>query len=296
MNAFIRSTFRFIPVSQSVLFTQVVNENLIVFLGKLDTLDGDYNPFASGRGKTQFMNTSLILPVHGVPTVPMATLGAGAVILVEGMPFAQVLVLNATDTTTTSGFDELFADGAVILGGVNIPVPIAGKMGIHSFNGAWNSMTHTSLGQDPRVITGRIPIATTAGSWVMWWSGAQYLYQDPSDPMKGWGLFGRAGASQGETNPIEHFFNFGIGGQSPLPGRENDQFGIGWFYNRFSNELGPIAVGLLDLRSSSSGVEIYYNYAVTPHFLLTPDLQVIEPGTNRANTAFLLGLRAQIIF
>ena len=29
---------------------------------------------------------------------------------------------------------------------------------------------------------------------------------------------------------------------------------------------------------------------------VTPDLQVIEPGTNRANTALLFGLRVQINF
>jgi porin len=103
-------------------------------------------------------------------------------------------------------------------------------------------------------------------------------------------------ASQPKTNPIQYFLNFGIGGQSPLAGRENDQFGIGWYYNRFSNDLGPIATARLDRRSSTTGVEIYYNYAVTPCFLVTPDLQVIEPGSNRAKTAVIAGVRAQIVF
>lgn len=61
------------------IFTKVVNEQVTTFFGKIDTLDGDRNPFASGRGKRQFMNTSLLLPVGGLPTVPLATLGAGAV-------------------------------------------------------------------------------------------------------------------------------------------------------------------------------------------------------------------------
>ena len=280
----------------NVLFTQVVNENLTVVFGKLDTLDGDRNPFASGRGKTQFFNTSLIEPVLGIPTVPFATLGAGAVFSVDGMPAAQLLVLNATDTTTTSGFNELFEDGVAILGGVNVPVPIAGKMGIHSFNGAWNSKTFTSLGQDPRVIGQNATLATSEGSWALWWSGAQYLYQDPCDPMKGWGLFGRFGASDGDTNPIQYFANAGIGGQSPFRGRKNDLFGIGWFYNRFSSSLGAIATNRLGLEEAATGVEIYYNYAVTPYCFVTPDLQVIEPGTNNASTALLLGLRVQVDF
>ena len=280
----------------NVLFTQVVNKNLTILFGKLDTLDGDRNPFASGRGKTQFFNTSLIEPVLGIPTVPFATLGAGAILSVDGMPFAQLLVLNATDTTTTSGFDELFRDGVALLGGVNVPVPIAGKMGIHSFNGAWNSKTLTSLGQDPRVIGGNAPIATSEGSWAVWWSGAQYLYQDQCDPMKGWGLFGRFGASDRDTNPIQYFANAGIGGQSPFRGRKNDLFGIGWFYNRFSSNIGAPATTQLGLEDAATGVEIYYNYAVTPYCFVTPDLQVVEPGTSNASTALILGLRAQVIF
>lgn len=280
----------------NVLFTQVVNENLMVLFGKLDTLDGDRNPFASGRGKTQFMNTSLVEPVAGIPTVPFATLGAGAVFLVDGLPAAQVLVLNATNTITTSGFDELFAEGAAVLGGVNVPLPIAGKLGIHSFTAAWNSKTFTSLGQDPRIITGNVPIAAHDGSWVAWWSGTQYLYQDPNDPMKGWGLFGRLGMAEPRTSPIESFMNFGIGGQSPIAGRENDLFGVGWFYNRSSGELGPIATGLLGIGNYSTGVELFYNYAVTPYFRVSPDLQIIEPAATQANTALILGVRCQIDF
>jgi len=278
----------------NILFTQVVNESLTVMFGKLDTLDGDRNPFASGRGKTQFLNTSLAIPTLAIPTVPLATLGAGAVFTQNGLPVASLMVLNASDTTTTSGFDELFADGVLLLGNVSVPIPIAGKMGIHTFSAVWSSKTFTSLGQDPRVIGGNIPIARTRGSWVAWWSGAQYLYQNPSDPMKGWGLFGRVGASDGNVNPVQFFANVGIGGASPLRGRENDRFGVGWFYNGFSGQLGPIATTALGVGNSSQGVELYYNYAVTPYLHLTPDLQVIEPGSNRGNTALVVGLRAEI--
>jgi porin len=90
--------------------------------------------------------------------------------------------------------------------------------------------------------------------------------------------------------------NFGIGGQSPFHGRENDLFGIGWFYNEFSDELGPIATTALGIGSSAQGVEIYYNYTVTPYFRLTPDLQIVEPAIEVGTTALILGLRAQLSF
>lgn len=283
-------------ILSNLIFTKVVDEHLTVFFGKLDTLDGDQNPFASGRGKDQFMNTSLILPVHALPTVPLSTLGAGAVYSVDGLPLAQLIVMNAEDTVSTSGFDELFEEGVLILGGINLPTSINGKLGIHTFSGAWNSRNFTDLNQDGRLIIPNTPIEETSGSWVFWWSGAQYLYQNPCDPTKGWGLFGRAGFSDANVNPVKYFFNAGIGGNSPISGRENDLFGIGWFYNRISNELGPVANAALAIGSSTTGVEMYYNYAVTSQVRITGDLQVLEPASQTANTALLCGLRLEIDF
>lgn len=278
------------------LFTNVVNDNVTTFFGKLDTLDGDRNPLASGRGKRGFMNTSLLLPVGGLPTVPLATLGGGAVFFVDGLPLGQIMVLNATDTVETSGFEELFAEGAVLLGSVNAPLPIGGKTGVHTFSYGWSSRDFVALNQDPRILLPSVPLAETSDSWIAWWSGAQYLQEDPNTPLKGWGLFGRAGAADPEVNPIALFFNAGIGGNSPLAGRDRDLFGIGWFYNRFSDRLGPIATTALDLQDYSTGIETYYNFAATNSLWITPDLQVLEPGSNRANTALLAGLRVELDF
>jgi porin len=61
----------------NVLFTQALSEEFIVFAGKLDTLDGDVNDFAHGRGKTQFLNTNFVFNPIAVQTIPYSTLGAG---------------------------------------------------------------------------------------------------------------------------------------------------------------------------------------------------------------------------
>lgn len=279
-----------------LVFTQVLNENVSILFGKIDTLDGDYNPFASGRGRTGFMNASMLLPVNAVPAVPFSTLGAGMIFSVDGNPAASLLVLNSRDTISTSGFSELFEDGAAIIGSVNLPLSFTDQLGIHTFSCAWNSGEFSSLGQDPRVILPSVPIARSSGTWVAWWSGAQYLQQfDPeNDPMKGWGLFGRFGVSDDRVAPIALWANAGIGGHSPICGRHDDRWGIGWFYNNFSSNLGPIAEAALNVGDSSTGVELFYNFAVNEHVLVTPDLQVIEPGRRGADTALVLGVRAEI--
>jgi porin len=44
------------------------------------------------------------------------------------------------------------------------------------------------------------------------------------------------------------------------------------------------------------GVELFYNYAITPWCFLTGDLQVAEPSTIGRDTAIIPGLRLQAIF
>ncbi len=114
--------------------------------------------------------------------------GAGSVFFVEGLPLGQIIILNATDTVDTSGFDELFDEGAVILASLNLPLPIAGKSGIHTLSYGWSSSRDSlRVGQDARILLPSVPIERTEDSWLVWWSGTQFLYEDPDDPMKGGG-------------------------------------------------------------------------------------------------------------
>ena len=95
----------------NVLFTQALSETFAVFAGKLDTLDGDMNAFAHGRGKTQFSNVGFVANPIALRTVPYSTLAAGFLFLGEGgEPIFTFTALNPTETASTSGFDELFEE------------------------------------------------------------------------------------------------------------------------------------------------------------------------------------------
>ena len=128
------------------------------------------------------------------------------------------------------------------------------------------------------------------------WNFDQYLVVDPRDPNRGWGLFGRAAVSDGNPNPLHWYLSFGAGGNSPIRGRRQDTFGVGWYYIGLSDELGPIAITLLQPRDET-GVELYYTAAITDRFELTADVQIIEPAIRRGpNTALVAGLRANVAF
>jgi porin len=87
----------------------------------------------------------------------------------------------------------------------------------------------------------------------------------------------------------------GIGGTSLIPGRERDKFGFGLFYVGYSSQLKESLRLLLPVRDES-GIEVFYNYSVTPWMRLTADAQFIRPPRSDRGTAIITGLRAQILF
>jgi porin len=280
----------------NVLFTQMFSETFGVFAGKLDTLDGDANAFASGRGMTQFSNMAFVGTPIGLRTIPYSTLGTGFVILQDLQPIFTFTVINSRETIKSSGFDELFNDGATLAPELRLPTEFFGLPGHQLFGGTWSSRNYVSLDQDPRIILPNIPIARSSDSWSLYYNFDQHLFVDSSDPTKGWGLFGRAGLADQATNPIGWFLSAGVGGNSMIPGRSNDTFGAGYYYAGTSSELEPLLALALGGVGDGYGTELYYNIAVTEWFRLTADAQFITPARESVDSSVLLGMRGVVAF
>ncbi len=274
-------------------FTQFLNDRFALFFGKLDTLDGDRNAFAHGRGKTQFLNSGFVGNPIALRTIPYSTLGCGFFVLGdEGTPVLSYTLLNSQDTTETAGFDELFEDGVAMCAEARVPTRFWGLPGHQLVGVTWNSRDFVSLGQDPRIILPNVPINEASGSWSVYWNFDQYLAMHDCDPTKGWGVFGRAGIADNDTNPLEYFLSFGIGGNNPNRGYQNDTFGMGWFMAGTSDEIGPLMTGVLGPIGDGHGVEIFYNREVTKWLYLTPDFQVLFPARENVDPSLVFGLRA----
>ena len=110
---------------------------------------------------------------------------------------------------------------------------------------------------------------------------------------RGVGLFARVGFADEETNPIEISVSGGIGGRGLIPSRPNDTLGLGYYYNR--NQTLRF-LNILGIEDSSQGFECYCNIAITPAARLTLDLQVVDSVVRGADTATVLGLRANLNF
>jgi porin len=230
-----------------------------VFFGKLDTLDGDPNEFASGRGTSQFMNANFIFNPALALRLPYSTLGAGVLWLPippgpKGGITVSSSVIDTNDSSTKTGFDD-FGKGQSwsteadftyqlgdLPGGMNVG-------GLYSFNQDFAHLNSRFVFQPGEGLV----VPKQNSTWAVYWSRWQYLFVEdhgkPPAPLQGQpehrgiGLFARFGVADKETNPVEWAGSGGIGGRGLIPSRDNDSFGIGYYYNRIqtlrlSNILG----------------------------------------------------------
>jgi porin len=112
--------------------------------------------------------------------------------------------------------------------------------------------------------------------------------------LQGWGIFGRVGFGDNDTNPFNTSIAIGIGGRGIIPTRTNDEFGVGYFYNKNNRDLILEVVAGLD--DNGQGVEAYYNLAITPATRLTFDVQWLESYQPDTDDSVVLNLRLLMTF
>ncbi len=104
------------------------------------------------------------------------------------------------------------------------------------------------------------------------------------------------------TSPFWQFYSIGFGGKGAIPTRGRDQWGIGYYYLRFSNDITKALRDRISL-DHEQGVELFYNFEVLPWVHLTPDLQIIMPSrmeilapNKNIDSSVVAGFRIKIDF
>ncbi len=274
----------------NVLLTQFLSPSFAIYAGKLDTLDGDANAYAGGRGIRQFSNVGFVANPIALRTIPYASLGGGFVILDDGEPLLNFLVINPTDTTQTDGFSELFADGVAFSTELRFRTDLTARPGHQLLGATYSTRDFVRLGQDPRFLLPDVPIDRGSDSWSLYWNMDQQLAEVAGGPTGGWGMFARAGIADGDTNPLQHFLSFGLGGDSVL--RSGDSFGLGYFHSGTSDEIGEVLTTVLGPIGDSQGVEAYHRFALPAGWSITPDAQWLRPARSQFDDAWIVGFRA----
>jgi len=293
-----------IPIALTELnYTQFLSEWFAVVVGKVQTLDGDPNEFASGRGRSQFMNSNFVFNAVLAQTIPYSTLGAGVVVIPHQNILITSMVMNSADSSTTSGFED-FGEGwtwsteaqfqyalGELPGGMNVGFIYAGDSDFQQIGGR--------LGLLPR-----IDRDTEDDTWALYWSAWQYLFTldertgpiniiDGVPDLRGLGLFARLGIADQDTNPIEWSGSIGVGGRGIIPTRDRDTFGAGFIYTKLQDLGLPDFVGI---ETDAYGGEVFYNFSVTPAIDFTVDFQIVRPAFSNLDTATILGFRLDMRF
>ncbi|RPI89921.1 MAG: hypothetical protein EHM42_02210, partial [Planctomycetaceae bacterium] len=133
----------------AIKYTQAVNEDLLAFAGKINTLDEFVQPFAAGRGVDSFMNMGFTFPVVLSRTVPYSTWGGGVALLREAVPVFIFAVYDTFDSPTTTGFQEFFTNGVTIDVLATLPVEVWGLPGHQSIGGTYSTGTYDDLQRTP---------------------------------------------------------------------------------------------------------------------------------------------------
>ena len=320
---------------QEFTYTQFFSHQFGAFLGKINSiaptniLHGDYT--------TGFLNTGLNLPL-AMAMVPLSAYGGGALYLPSHDVTLAAMVLDPDGTIMKNNLGKVFDNGVMALGSADLKIKPFGLPGHQNLTLAWSNKVRTSLIQDPSniarlLLNARFPALGNPGpilseilekhapgllvpaaplnqesrTWAAVYSFEQFLWQPSGDPRRGVGTFFSAGVSDGKANPIKHSYSLGLVGKGVVPGRPQDDFGIGWARTEFSDNFVPFLRSTFGLGlKREDAVELYYNAAVTPWLSISPSFQVISPALNKTldssgnfkdlNTTYITGVRVGIRF
>jgi porin len=274
-------------------FTQAITERSGIFFGKLNALNGDRERFLKYPLTSRFWNAAFNFNL-ALDRYPYSTPGAGFYAYLDPGPALAFLVLNSYNAPRTSGLQNFAGNGVFLYAQAKQATEFFGLPGQQVLAGLYGTGSFTDLSPASfiELPSGAAAAPLKTGTWTLLWNIEQRLLVDADDPERGLGLYVQTGLGDGNPNPVRWFVSVALCGNSSLPGRSGDTFGVGVYDLGLSTQAKDLVPGLRD----EYGVELFYNFRIAPGCHLTPDLQVIHPGLAPVDTALLLGVRLKVDF
>jgi porin len=275
----------------SLYVSKMLSDSTVLQAGRFNMLENYDRPFTGGEGLDKFQNMAFVLPPLLARTTPPIVEGVFISSLRDGDPF----ITGGLYESTRDGF---FQNGATLFGSVTMPVHFWEAPGHYSVTGTYSSIKATSLDQ---TIYTMLPLPepppaleTKSHAYTVDVRFDQYLWWDPATKT-GYGLFGMFGVSDGNPSVVDVFGHLGIGGTSPIPHREADNFGAGYYFSGVSNTLRDTLAPALRIRDEN-GFEAFYNFAATGWSKVSADVQFIDPFAVGSKTRAFFSIRWKLIF
>lgn len=261
-------------------YDQVLDDGRWRFrVGKIDA-NAEYGFLASAQG---FIASSagLLSTTFALPTYPNPAFGInGFLEPSEGWRFGLGVFdgSGGADGIRTGGqgpasvYDAVL-DGKLFLiaaGHVRTPDLLGDRLSnVVEVGGWWNSGRFDAFGGGTKRGTG--------GTWVnleqRLWAPDSVDASDDAD-LQGLWAFGQFGWTPDDISSVGVEWGAGVSVFGTFPGREDDSTGLYWTWTGFSRDPAAGIEG-----AGETLLEAYYDIAVTPWCVITPDVQyVIDPG------------------
>ena len=286
-----------------ITYTQFFSETFGLSVGKMD-MYGTTNEFSGGKGRTQWWNMNLAMPLSPALIVPYSVLGAATVYMPSPNLTITGLVVTSSDTSNSSGFNQL-DDGLTAL------VTLEYQYKMNGLPGGFTLMPGYGWDNEFNEINGRLTIedgqlvpSTKDTTWFFSADMWQYLWveddvnqligtADGRQDLQGVGVFSRIETADKDTNPADFYFSVGLNAKGLIPSRDNDAMGIAYSYTSMNKGRFLDVIGIED---SSTVWELFYNIELTPAVHLTLDAQLVNSALPNIDTATILGTSLQMRF
>lgn len=279
--------------------TQFFNRDVLVIAGKVDPLVfADKNAFAADE-RRQFLNTAFRANPVLFNLAPYTSLAANVTFFPADWVTVSFFGIDTnSEGARRTGFDTAFQSpqGTTVGTEFDFMVEPCGLEGHQRIGFGYSNKEFPIIDNDPRIDlpAGGLGPDTKGDDYAIYYNFDQYLFVEDDDPSQGIGLFGRYGYSTGDVNPVQSFYSFGVGGKGLLEDKDDDTFGLGYYYIDMSDAY-PRSLNL----SSEQGVEAYYDMMVAKSVHFYQGLQwIVDPsaGSESLNNTITLGMRVQIDF
>jgi porin len=282
-----------------LLVTQALSKNFALIAGKISVVDFYSMLYPhSGGGVDGFMNINVFAPaLPWLRFINLSFNAAGAIVLTDDEQLQGfIAVFDTHNSSTTTGFDDMWHDGAVIMGMWRFFFDIDEKPGTLLFAFGGSTRRYASLEKSAWTDVPGVGLSNdmTRGAWAGAMVYDQILWQAPDDGKRNIRGFTGWSVSDGDPSFAKWTINATLEATGVLFDREKDRAGIGGYYVGMSNDFKNLVPRVISDTQDGWGVELYYNAEITPWFHVTGDLQVVQGENRDDDPAVILGLRAVI--
>jgi porin len=239
----------------------------------------------------QFLNASLV----DDPAIPFPEQGLGLVILRQLTDSWYLMggVADAQADSRETGFETTFHDEDYYF----YALETGATLSLDSANGSMYGTYRVGMWYDDQDKESFTSGRTNRGDTGFYTSCDQMLYKENNDrdDSQGLGAFVRYGWADGDYNSITNFISFGFQYQGLFKDRDDDVLGVGYSKGVFSDKDATNYPA-----DYESVLEAYYNYNLSPWFVISPSIQYVAnptPGDGtRPSDALIAALRVSVSF